>query len=139
MAFISTSFPWKKYLFRLLLAFILVFVTYNPIYAYFHWAIQDLSTFTTFKALVGMTILIGWLVFIRYSMRALGRFGVAVALVFFVLLFAWILGWESLADSPMLVQYVALFILTFLLGTGVSWQIIVMWLSGQRDIHDLDS
>jgi len=143
----SPSFTWKAYLLRLILAFILVFATYNPShFSYFHWAIESFQSLITpeeliFPGFVGITILVGWVILLRATLRALGGWGIILTLIFFVALFAliihWFIGWEHTETNFKAVQYILLSILSFVLGTGVSYQIFLIRLSGVRDIQDI--
>jgi hypothetical protein len=52
---------WSGFFLRLLVAFMLVFSTYNPSgYSYYHWVVENISSPTPWMALVGILLLIGW-------------------------------------------------------------------------------
>jgi hypothetical protein len=81
-----------------------------------------LPDFGAEQAVVGVVLLIGWVVFLRATVRSLGRVGVVLAIALFASI-VWLLisrGWFS-PDSPRAMTYIELGILTFILAVGMSW------------------
>ncbi len=69
---------------RLLFALALVLGTYNPSgKSYSHWLVNNFSEFTPLMALAGVSVLIGWAIFLNSTFRSLGTLGVVLGLAFF--------------------------------------------------------
>lgn len=138
-----TAFSWTSYIYRVIFAIILVFATYNPSgISYVHWAFGELATFSAAKALVGLIILIGWLVFLHATIRSLGIVGVTLTVAFFGVLFWLIISmlrdWLP-TNLTTLLLYVLLLIVSFVLATGISWSHIRKRLTGQVDVDEVDT
>jgi len=133
-------FTWLEFFARILIALVLVFVTYNPTgYSYYDWAIAELPAFSALKAFAGVVLLIGWTIFIRATSRSLGAFGVILALAFFGTLFWLVTQWGLIpADSVTAVTYIVLVVVAAVLGTGMSWSHIRRRLSGQADVDQVE-
>lgn len=133
-------FTWLEFFARLLIALVLVFVTYNPSgYSYYDWAIAELPAFSALKAFAGVVLLIGWTIFIRATSRSLGAFGVILAVAFFGTLFWLVTQWGLIpADSVTAVTYIVLVVVAAVLGTGMSWSHIRRRLSGQADVDQVE-
>jgi hypothetical protein len=121
-------------------ALLLVLLTFNPSgFSYFHWLRDSLSDVTPPTVLLGIALLIGWVVFLRATMRSLGVGGVLLALAFFGVLIwsvVWY-GWLSL-DDPGALSWVALIVIAAILSMGLSWSHIRRRLSGQADVDQVD-
>ncbi len=133
-------FTWMEFAARVLVALVLVFVTYNPTgYSYYDWAIAELPAFSALKAFAGVVLLIGWTIFIRATSRSLGAFGVILALAFFGTLFWLVTQWGLIpANSVTAVTYIVLVVVGAVLGTGMSWSHIRRRLSGQADVDEVE-
>ncbi|MDM8547332.1 DUF6524 family protein [Candidatus Venteria ishoeyi] len=133
-----SSFPWREYLFRIFLAFFLVFVTYNPLgFSYFHWLYTETFHVSTFKIFIGISLLIAWVAFVYATARSLGKWGILLALIFFIVLVMLFVGdINTLAQNPLILQYTIILVTSLLLGTGVAWNIIWRWFSGMYEKHD---
>jgi hypothetical protein len=121
-------------------ALLLVLLTFNPSgFSYFHWLRDSLSDVTPPTVLLGIALLIGWVVFLRATMRSLGVGGVLLALAFFGVLIwsvVWY-GWLSL-DDPGALSWVGLIVIAAILSMGLSWSHIRRRLSGQADVDQVD-
>ncbi len=130
---------FSGFLIRLSLALVLVFLTFNPSqYNFISW-IMD-GEFEPLKGLGGIALLIGWVIFIRASLRSLGPIGLGLASVFFGFLI-WLfidLGWLNLEQTNAF-TWVILAILAFILSIGMSWSHIRRRMSGQLDTDDVDN
>lgn len=131
---------WSGFFSRLLFALILVFVTYNPSgYSYFHWLRDVLPAVDPYIALAGISLAIGWVIYMRATLRALGFIGLllvtAVCACIFWLLFD--LGLLSIERRDVII-WVALVFQSIVLAVGISWSHIRRRLSGQVDIDDVD-
>ena len=119
---------------------VLVYATYNPSgYSYFHWVEHSLPKFDPLAAFAGVVLLIGWVMFIRATMRSMGLLGIILALGFFGTLL-WLVidrGWLA-ADNVKVITYIVQFLLAAVLATGMSWSHIRRRMTGQVDVDDVD-
>lgn len=135
-----TRFTWAGFGLRFIFAVLLVFLTFNPSgYSYFHWVKQVLPDINPYVALAGLALLIGWVIYLRATLRSLGIIGIfliaAVCACIIWMFYYW--GWLTKESSNAL----AWIILTFqslLLAVGMSWSHIRRRLSGQVDMDDVD-
>ena len=136
----SNGFTLLSYLARLIAALVLVFATYNPSgYSYYHWFEQSLSDFNPLVALAGVVLLIGWVMFIRATLRSLGALGIILAVAFFGSLLWLVIDWGWVAtDNIDVISYIILALLAAVLATGVSWSHIRRRLTGQIDVDEID-
>lgn len=136
-----------SFLFRVILAFTIVFGSYNPSgYSLYHWVSSSFSnhgfmgTITSpFLILTTLLLIIGWMMLLHATMRSLGIIGLVLALAFFGVIF-WLLvdlGWLSL-NSLTVVQYVLLAIISMILAIGVSWAHFWRRLTGQVSVDRVD-
>jgi hypothetical protein len=136
----SNGFDFASFLGRLIMALVLVYATYNPSgYSYFHWVEHSFPKFDPLAAFAGVVLLIGWVMFIRATMRSMGLLGIILALGFFGTLL-WLVidrGWLA-ADNVKVITYVVQFMLAAVLATGMSWSHIRRRLTGQVDVDDVD-
>jgi len=127
-------------LLRFIFAIVLVFCTYNPEgYSYYDWVLTNLKEITPLKVLAGIVLLIGWIIYIRATLKSLGALGLILATGFFGTLI-WLLvdlDWIP-ADSTRAVSYIVLFVLCAVLAAGMSWSHIRRRISGQVDVDELD-
>jgi hypothetical protein len=123
---------------RLMASFLLVFSTFNPLnYNFFHWVIQD--AFTPLKGLLGIILLIGWVIFVRASLRSLGVLGFGLIVLFFGF-FLWLLidyNFLELSSVDLLI-WIGDIIVSIILAIGMSWSHIRRQMSGQLDTYELD-
>jgi hypothetical protein len=136
----TNGFDLAGFLGRLSAALVLVYATYNPSgYSYFHWVKNSLPNFDPLVAFAGVVLLIGWVMFIRATMRSMGLIGVVLAVAFFGTLLWLIIDrrWLSV-DNTQVITYIAQFLLGAVLATGMSWSHIRRRLTGQVDVDDVD-
>lgn len=138
------NFSGQSFVIRLVFALALVFLTYNPSgYSFYHWAkealVNDAVGITPPLAMSAIVLLIGWTIYIRATLRSLGAFGLSLAFAFFGIIIWWLIdiGWLAL-DNVSVFSYLALFILSAVLATGMSWSHIRRRLSGQADVDEVD-
>lgn len=134
------SLTWSGFSSRLLVALVLVFTTYNPSgYSYYDWVRQVWPGLDPYVALAGILLVIGWVIYLRATLRSLGLIGLllvaAVCACIIWLLFDW--GVLSLQRRD-IVAWVILSLQAFVLAVGISWSHIRRRLSGQVDIDDVD-
>jgi hypothetical protein len=134
------NFTFSSFGLRFLFSAILVFASYNPEgYAFFHWVKADFPSISIEQAFVGVALIIGWVIYLRATLRSLGIIGMVLAALFFGLLvammFKW--GWVSLEGSRLL-AYIIESLLAIVLAIGMSWSHIRRRMSGQMDMDDVD-
>ncbi|PYG28049.1 DUF6524 family protein [Pelagimonas varians] len=125
---------------RWLFAFVLLAATYNPTQISFvHWATTSWNTDLPLIALSGLLLVIGYVIYIRATLRSIGGLGMALvfALVAAILWVLWDFGLLDLT-KPKLATWVGILALSIVLGVGLSWSIIRRKLSGQIDADDID-
>lgn len=135
-----TSLTWGGVFFRFIFAMVVVFVSYNPEgYSYFHWGIKNFFPLDPLKVIAGILLTIGWVIFIRATLRSLGNMGLLLvtslcAAILWLLIDA---GWTA-EDSIRFYTYAGMIIITLILTVGMSWSHIRRRLSGQYDMDDVD-
>ncbi len=140
-----SRFKTQHFLIRLVAALVLVFITYNPVYSYYEWALGPLlgtaegTSFSVLKAFIGLVLIIGWAIFIRATQRSLGAFGLALAAAFFVLLF-WLLFDQGILslEKPDVITWLVLIAVAGIMAVGMSWSHIRRRMSGQLDVDETD-
>jgi len=125
---------------RMLFALALVMGTYNPTsFSYVSWILDEGTSFGPVPALLGITLLIGWIIFLRATFLSLGWLGIILGAAFFGCVI-WLLvdiGWLSL-ESGSAITWVALVLISIILGLGISWSHIRRRLTGQFDVDDIE-
>lgn len=134
------KFSFVSFLVRFVLAIVLVFCTYNPSgWSWYHWFMQTPDKLNPLLILAGVVLIIGWVIYLRATLRSLGEIGTFLALAFFAAL-TWVMidyGLLSL-DSPTVFTWVILTMLAAIMATGMSWSHIRRRMSGQLDVDDVD-
>ncbi|WP_456405080.1 DUF6524 family protein [Thiolapillus sp.] len=136
-----TAFRWTNFLIRVVVAFVLVFATYNPSgHSWVHWLIESTNKLDPMLILSAVVLIIGWAIYLRATARSLGFFGsLLVVALFGSMIWAMIFyGWLSL-DNPSVLGYVALALLSVLLAVGISWSHIRRRITGQIDVDDVET
>ena len=131
---------WSGIGLRFLFALVLVLATYNPEeYSYYHWGIKNISDFSVLKLFVGIVLLIGWVIYLRATMRSLGPVGLILALGFFGTMIWLMIDYGIIsADSAKVITYLVLIVASAILMTGMSWSHIRRRMSGQLDVDDVE-
>jgi len=135
------SFNFFDFLVRLVLALILVFLSYNPSgYSWYHWFSQAQDKFQPAIIVAGLLLVIGWVIYLRATARSLGLFGIALATALVAALIWWLvdLGWLSV-ENPTVFTYVVLVALSVIMATGISWSHIRRKMTGQLDVDDVEA
>jgi hypothetical protein len=134
------TFNFVSFLIRFVLALLLVFCSYNPSgWSWYHWVLQAPVKLDPVLIFAGVVLVIGWVIYLRATLRSLGIIGTFLALAFFAALI-WVLidrGLLSL-DSPTVFTWVVLTMLAAIMATGMSWSHIRRRMSGQLDVDDVD-
>ncbi len=128
------------FILRLLAALILVLLTYNPSgYSLFHWLWPWQNSHLPLKILALLVVLIGWIVFVRATLRSIGVLGVLLASALCATLI-WLFvdqGWMNVHNTTTVIWSVTIMI-SIILGVGVSWSHFRRRLTGQLDTDDVD-
>lgn len=125
---------------RWLFALVLVAATYNPTELnYVRWAQANFSDQMPMAVLLGLVLLVGYIVYLRATLRSIGVFGMllVLALVGALLWVLWDFGLVDLSD-PGLATWVGILAVSLVLGIGLSWSLVRRKLSGQADVDDVD-
>ena len=131
---------WSGFFARFLFAMVVVFLSYNPEgYSYFHWGVQNFLPLSPIKVIAGLLLIIGWVMFIRATLRSLGTVGLTLVTALCVAIL-WLVIDAGLIpeDSTRFFTYAALLIVTVILAVGMSWSHIRRRISGQIDTDDVD-
>jgi Family of unknown function (DUF6524) len=130
----------QGFLLRFIFALMLVMLTYNPSgYSYSHWIENNFSSFGPLLGLAGMSLIIGWVIYLRATFRSLGLIGLILATLFFSSIL-WLFidrGWLGL-NNVTAMSWVILVLISAVLAVGISWSHIRRKWSGQIDSDDVD-
>lgn len=128
------------FLLRWAFAFVLLAATYNPTnWNMVRWGMENYATQIPLTLLGCLILLIGYIIYLRATLRSIGVFGMLLILAVAGTLI-WVLfdfGWIDLAD-PTFNTWLALVVLSLVLAIGLSWSIVRRKLSGQADVDDID-
>lgn len=125
---------------RWICAFALLALTFNPTeYNYIQWARSYGGMNMSIAVLTGLILLIGYIIYLRATLRSIGAFGMllVLAVVGAGLWVLYDLGVLRL-DDPSFNVWLGLAALSFVLAIGLSWSIVRRALSGQADVDDID-
>ena len=132
---------------RLLLALLVVLLTYNPLgHSYYHWVIDGVnanglaSLVDPLKAIGGVLLLIGWVVLARASYRSLGLLGIFLAGAA-IAAPMWLLFDQNWLDpsNREVWTWVLLLGSALMLAIGTSWSMVRRRLTGQIDTDDIST
>lgn len=135
------DFNFPDFLLRVLFALALVLLTFNPSgHSYYHWLADGFPSVQPTEAIAGILLLIGWLFFVRSTLAAIGKLGIALLLALFAAIVWWMVsqGWLDVSDRSTM-AWVVLVILGVVLGVGMSWSHIRRRLSGQAAVDRVDN
>ncbi|MDC1275289.1 DUF6524 family protein [Ascidiaceihabitans sp.] len=130
-----------SFVLRWLTAFALLAATYNPTsFNYVKWVMTQGERPVSLMVLEGLLLLIGYIIYLRATLRSIGGFGMLLVLALVGALL-WVLydfGVLSI-DNTGLNVWLGLLALSLVLGVGLSWSHVRRALSGQADMDDVDS
>ena len=128
------------FLLRWIAAFALLSATYNPTqWNFTRWANRAWNEQMPLIVLCGLLLLVGYIVYLRATLRSIGAFGMGLVLAIIAALL-WVahdFGWLDLRD-PTRNTWIALVALATVLGIGLNWSHVRRRLSGQADMDDVD-
>jgi hypothetical protein len=136
----ATSFSFADFSVRVIFSVALVFLTYNPTqFSYVSWLLDYAEGELPLVVLAGIALLIGFVIYIRATLRSIGLFGMALAAAFTAALI-WVLVDFGIVDveGGNTLQWIVLATIAVILGIGLSWSHVRRLLSGQADVDDVD-
>ncbi|MGR3637044.1 MAG: DUF6524 family protein [Shimia sp.] len=127
-------------LIRWVFAFLLLALTFNPTqYNYVHWGSMNYVEELPLTVLLGLLLVIGYIIYLRATLRSIGGFGMVLVLSVVAAL-AWVLyDWNMLSlDNTDVNTWIAILALSIVLGVGMGWSHVRRMLSGQLDVDEVD-
>ncbi len=129
------------FLFRWLPAAALLSATYNPTqWNYARWVQGNWGAEMPLAVLLGLLLMVGYIIYLRATLRSIGGFGMALVLALVAALL-WVLydyGWISFTN-PTLNTWLGILALSLVMAVGLSWSLVRRRLSGQADVDDVDA
>ncbi len=125
---------------RWAVAFALLAITFNPTrYNYIGWAQRNFNDHMPIAILAGLILLVGYIIYLRATLRSIGAFGMALVLALVGAL-VWVLYDYELLNLTQTsdMVWLGLIALSLVLGVGLSWSHVRRYLSGQSDMDDVD-
>jgi hypothetical protein len=136
----ANGFSFSSFIVRFVVALTLVFATYNPTgTSWYHWFTQAQNKIDPLIALAAILLLIGWVIYIRATVRSLGMLGTLLAAALFgTIIWAAIDNQLLSLDNATAMAYVVLIALSAVMAAGLSWSHIRRRMTGQLDVDDRD-
>lgn len=135
-----SGFGLASFLWRLGLALLLVFATYNPLQWSYFPMITGGEMSVAVKVLIGLVFLICYGIFLVATWKSMGLGGVIIVIIFLAVL-VWATGLvesvQDIKDKGELLQWLGLVILAMVLAIGMSWSGIWRRLTGQVTTDDI--
>lgn len=128
------------FLIRWLIAFTLIALTYNPTrWNFTAWTRETWPDQMPLAVLLGLLLLVGYIIYLRATLRSIGPFGMALVVAIFAATI-WVLvdfGVVRLTN-PGMNTWLGILALSLVLGIGLSWSIVRRKVSGQADVDDVE-
>ena len=136
----NLKFSWRWVLARMSVAFLLVFLTYNPTgYSYVHWLLQFDDSLLSLKISVGIFLFILLQILFNITFSVFRLSGLIVGVITAVLLSHYVLifmfSWEHLESFNGFVLWLSYLLpmtVAIVIGAGTSWPQLMTLLSGQE-------
>ena len=128
------------FILRWVCAFGLLAAPFNPTdWNYLNWVRTGSSENLSVAVLAGLVLAIGYIIYLRATLRSIGGFGMmlVLAVVGAIIWVAYDYGVLTLDDQTLNV-WLGLLALSLVLGIGLSWSHVRRHLSGQADMDDVD-
>ena len=125
---------------RWVFAFVLIAATFNPTeWNYVRWAMTNYQARLSLAVLLGLILLIGYIIYLRATLRSIGAFGMFLILSVVTALI-WVLYDFGLLelDNRDAIVWLGILAMSIVLGIGLSWSFVRRALSGQYDVDDSD-
>jgi len=89
---------------------------------------------------LGLLLLIGYVIYLRATLRSIGAFGMTVVLAVLAAV-AWVLhDYDMLSlDNGAVNIWLGILALSIVLGIGLGWSIVRRMLTGQVDVDDVEA
>jgi len=129
------------FLVRWLFAFGLLGATYNPTqWNFVRWSMANYQNMLSVTVLIGLVLLVGYIIYLRATLRSIGLFGMLLVLAVAGTLI-WVLFDQGVIDlsNPTINTWLSIMVLSLVLAIGLSWSIVRRKLSGQADVDDVDA
>lgn len=129
------------FLIRWAFAFLLLAATYNPTqWNFVRWAMGNYQNMLSVTILVGLILAIGYIIFLRATLRSIGMFGMLLVLAVAGTLL-WVLFDQGFIDltNPTINTWLGIIVMSLVLAIGLSWSIVRRKISGQADVDDVDT
>ena len=125
---------------RWVFAFVLLAATFNPTqWNFVRWARENYAEQLPITVLLGLVLLIGYIIYLRATLRSIGGFGMFLVVAVVGALIWVLVDWGILTlDNPSQNVWLGLLALSIVLGVGLSWSHVRRKLSGQADMDDVD-
>lgn len=137
------GFGFGSFLLRLLFALLVVLLTWNPAgFALLPWvrdAFLD-SALGPLHFLAGISLLIGWVMFVRATIHSLGLIGIVLVASLFAVL-VWMLFFYDVIKrgSMSTIAWLVLVGVAVVLAVGMSWAHVRRRVSGQATVDDIEN
>jgi len=127
------------FLTRWLVAFVLLAATFNPTdWNYASWVQVNFSDEMPLAVLLGLLLFVGYIIYLRATMRSIGGFGMTMVLAIVTALLWVLYDYDLLTvNDTQQVVWLGLMALSLVLGIGLSWSHVRRRLSGQSDMDDV--
>lgn len=129
-------------LLRLLIALLIVLLTFNPSgFSFLHWAKDAFmsSSLGPLHFLAGIALLIGWVVFVQATTQSLGISGILLVAALFGVLVWMLFSYDVVKiSSTSTITWIVLIGVSVVLTIGVSWAHIRRRLSGQATVDEIN-
>jgi predicted cation transporter len=125
---------------RWLIALVLVSATWNPTeWNFIRWVAENGGANLPVSVLSGLVLLIGYIIYLRATLRSIGPVGMGLVVAVFGALI-WVLVDQGVlsTENTALNQWLAIVACSLVLGIGLSWSIVRRRISGQADVDDVD-
>ena len=129
------------FLIRWAFAFLLLAATYNPTqWNFVRWAMGNYQNMLSVTVLIGLILAIGYIIFLRATLRSIGMFGMLLVLAVAGTLL-WVLFDQGFIDltNPTINTWLGIIVMSLVLAIGLSWSIVRRKISGQADVDDVDT
>lgn len=135
------TFTLAGFLLRWIVAALLVLATFNPT----EWSLVSWIQATPWdadlplKALLAVVLLIGFVIYLRATMRSIGPIGIGLLVVLFVVA-GWAVATYAGTDwvTAEILIWIGLLAVATIMAIGLSWSHIRRKLSGQVDVDESD-
>lgn len=128
------------FILRWLFAFLLLAATYNPTpYNYIRLVTGTDGLGLPVLLLCGLLLMVGYIIYLRATLRSIGAFGMALVLAIFGALIWTLVDFGLInLENPTFNTWIGLIAGATVLGIGLYWSHIRRALSGQSDMDDVD-